>query len=287
MARSPSHTWGQIVGNALEDSVKRTLSAIADEHGLYLDSRGPRGTRDGVKVVWVDQLGNSHDLDYVIERDGTYDNIGEPLAFIEVAWRRYTKHSRNKVQEIQGAVSPVAERYIQSRPFLGAIVAGEFTAGALKQLRSHGFAVLHVPYTDVLKAFAAVGIDASSQEDTPVAIFERKLEQWDSLTPDARIRVGDLLLDRAKLDVNAFVGDLSRSLLRRIERIMVLPLAGTMTEFLVPEQASDFLSSLDSQTISEAPLNRIEIRVEYSNGDSMTAIHSTTRDAIQFLQSLP
>ena len=46
-------------------------------------------------------MGNVHDLDYVFEQGGTEATIGQPKAFIEIAWRRYTKHSRNKAQEIQ------------------------------------------------------------------------------------------------------------------------------------------------------------------------------------------
>ena len=266
--------------------MKRTLSAIADEHVLYLDSRGPRATRRGVKVVWVDQFDNSHELDYVIERNGTDAHVGEPLAFIEVAWRRYTKHSRNKVQEIQGAVLPVATRYAYSRPFLGAIVAGEFTENALTQLRSHGFAVLYLSYTEVLDAFSVVGIDASSEEDTPLDIFEQKLTQWENLAPSERSEVGAALLAQTKPEVEVFIAELSDSLLRRIDRIVVLPLVGIPSEFPIPEAAANFLSLLDTDATVNPPLDRIEIRVEYSNGDTVTAVHGSIRSAIQFLQTL-
>jgi hypothetical protein len=48
------------------------------------------------------------------------------VAFIETAWRRYTRHSRNKAQEIEGAIGPLAETFAHARPFLGAILAGQF-----------------------------------------------------------------------------------------------------------------------------------------------------------------
>ena len=57
---------------------------------------------------------------------------GKPVAFIESAWRRYTKHSRNKAQEIQGAILPLAETYSESNLFLGAVLAGVFTEGRIK-----------------------------------------------------------------------------------------------------------------------------------------------------------
>ena len=105
MAQSPSHRFGQIIGEVLEAAIHDPLEEVCRKHGLYLDSKHSRLARNGLnKVVWKDSKGNTHDLDYVIERDGTEETIGAPKAFIEIAWRRYTKHSRNKAQEIQGAI---------------------------------------------------------------------------------------------------------------------------------------------------------------------------------------
>ena len=110
MAESPSHKFGQVIGNLLEEIIDSILTDFCDQRGLYLDRKGRRGkARKGSKVTWKDKYGNEHDLDFVIEKGGSPDEIGRPIAFIETAWRRYTKHSRNKVQEIQGAVLPVAE----------------------------------------------------------------------------------------------------------------------------------------------------------------------------------
>ena len=117
----------------------------------YLDFEGPRKARGGrSKVTWQDGYGNKHDLDYVLERGGTEETRGVPVAFIESAWRRYTKHSKNKAQEIEAAVMPVALTFSRHQPFCGAVVAGEVTEHALHQLESKGFAVLHVPYESIL-----------------------------------------------------------------------------------------------------------------------------------------
>ena len=61
------------------------------------------GTTSGIGHVFLSLL-----RDYVLERGGTDTVRGLPAAFIETAWRRYTKHSRNKAQEIQGAVLALA-----------------------------------------------------------------------------------------------------------------------------------------------------------------------------------
>ena len=107
MAESPSHRFGQIIGEALEAGVEPLLAAFAKKHNLYLDKKGGRPCRKGAKVSWFDAQKNKHDLDFVLERGGTPTKQGIPAAFIETAWRRYTKHSKNKAQEIQGAVLPL------------------------------------------------------------------------------------------------------------------------------------------------------------------------------------
>jgi len=96
MAKSPAHKWGQIIGDFLEFTFDKELSKFAKKHKLFLDQKGERKARKGKKVSWIDSFGNAHDLDFVLERNGTKEKIGAPVAFIESAWRRYTKHSRNK-----------------------------------------------------------------------------------------------------------------------------------------------------------------------------------------------
>lgn len=111
MAEAAGHKWGQFVGEYCESAIEPLLREFATKHGLFLDKKGPRAARSGKKLSWVDSYGNGHDLDYVLERGGTASKVGTPVAFIESAWRRYTKHSKNKAQEIQGAVLPIAEKH--------------------------------------------------------------------------------------------------------------------------------------------------------------------------------
>lgn len=61
MASSPSHKFGQIIGDLLEDSMVFILQEFADEHHLYLDKKGIRHARSGTKVTWVDSYDNKHD----------------------------------------------------------------------------------------------------------------------------------------------------------------------------------------------------------------------------------
>ncbi len=160
MAESLSHKFGQIVGDLLELAIEPHLRKFAKQNKLFLDKKGIRLTRKGKKLSWTDGKENVHDLDFVLERSGTNETLGVPVAFIETAWRRYTKHSRNKAQEIQGAILPLAEKYKNSSPFLGVVLAGEFTSGALKQLKSSGFWVLYFSYDTVINAFRKFKINA-------------------------------------------------------------------------------------------------------------------------------
>ncbi len=127
MAEAAGHKFGQFIGEYCEALVEPLLQEFAAKHNLFLDKKGTRPARSGKKVRWVDSYGNRHELDYVLERGGAPEKVGTPVAFIESAWRRYTKHSRNKAQEIQGAVLPLAVKHHFSSPMLGCILAGVYT----------------------------------------------------------------------------------------------------------------------------------------------------------------
>jgi hypothetical protein len=185
MAESASHSFGQFLGNLLEALILPELSSFCSKHDLYLDKHGVRpGVRRGKKATWIDDFGNNHDLDFVIEKNGTFQNQGRPLAFIEVAWRRYTKHSKNKAQEIQGAILPLSEKYKHDKPLLGAILAGCFTLPSLEQLRSLGFDVVYIDYDQMVEACSAAGLDISFDEETTEASFSARLSQIARGGPD-------------------------------------------------------------------------------------------------------
>lgn len=284
MAQSYAHTWGQIVGNTVETAIYKHLKTVADKHSLYLDQQGPRAARRGKTVKWLDGYKNAHDLDYVFEREGADDKIGHPMAFVEVAWRRYTKHSKNKAQEIQGAVLPIAEKYYSHAPFLGAVVAGVFTDSALNQLRSHGFHVLYLPYESVLKAFATVEIDASSDEGMSEKEFEKKVTRWNGLSEDERDSVAEALLSINGDEVTTFVNALDASFSREVSRVYVTLLHGKEQRFTDPESAVEFVASYPKDSPMEHPIARIEVRVEYDNEDEIKGAFGSPASAVEFLQ---
>jgi hypothetical protein len=284
MAHSPSHKFGQIIGDVLEAAISPLLSEYAKEHNLYFDKKGKRPARKGAKVCWKDLYGNEHDLDFVLEKNGSNYKIGTPVAFIESAWRRYTKHSRNKAQEIQGAIMPLATTHHRAAPFIGIVVSGEWTNGALSQLKSLGFVVLYFPLESVTAAFKTVGIDASFGEDTPDAVLDEKVHLWDSLSKEQQRSVAKELISINAEAVKDFLSALNRAVTREIELIRILPLHGTLFQWASIEEAINFIKKYDEDG-NEHPVDRYEVEIRYNNGDNIKGQFADKEGAIEFLQS--
>jgi hypothetical protein len=284
MAESPSHKFGQLIGNLLEAVVEPYLSSFAKKKLLYLDhQKNPRKARKGKKVRWTDRHENIHDLDFVIEKDGTDDHMGTPVAFIEVAWRRYTKHSRNKAQEIQGAILPLAEKYQWSNPFLGVILSGVFTEGSLDQLRSLGFHILYFPYDTLIQSFAKEGIDIAFDETTPDLEFQKLVRIIESISSSKIEKIKDNLIRLNKTQMNTFFDALSKRLERLVERVALIPLYGNCREF---GTIGDAVLFLDQHSTSEGSkdFQKYEIIVAFSNGDRVEGSFRDRNKVKEFLQ---
>jgi hypothetical protein len=286
VAESPSHKWGQIIGQEfLEVAMEPLLRETAKKHNLFMDLKGPRPARTGKKISWRDLHGNAHDLDFVFERGGSLDVIGDPVAFIETAWRRYTKHSRNKAQEIQGAVLPLVMTHQRHAPFIGVILAGTWTDGAISQLKSLGFRVLYFNYPSIVAAFKTAGIDARFEENTPDDECKAKVAKWAALSSAKRAKLGRNLLAACSADVTQFMAGLENAITRQIAVIRVLPLHGIAVTASTVEGAIEGVEMYDETTPAARPLDRYEIQIRYNNGDAINAVYSGKADAIDFLRS--
>ncbi len=286
MAESPAHRFGQVIGGLLEEILLPVLEGFCEERKLYLDRHGERvGVRAGKKVTWEDKYGNNHDLDFVIEKNGTKDKRGRPVAFIEAAWRRYTKHSRAKAQEIQGAVLPIAARYEYDSPFLGAILAGEFTQGSLDQLASLNFNVVYLPYESVVKAFAHVGIDTAFEEDTSDAKFKSCIEEIEGLSEKARDKLKKHLLDANKNGFEDFFKKLAHKLDRLVQRVIVVPLFGKPVEYKSITDALTFIEHF-KQDAGSGDFQKYEVLLTFTNGDEVKAMFASKERAVEFLTQI-
>lgn len=283
MASSPSHKLGQKIGDLLEELITPLLENFCAQHrGLYLDRKGARVARPRRTVTWCDKHGNSHDLDFVIERGGTPYKIGHPVAFIEAAWRRYTKHSKNKAQEIQGAVIPIAEKYAWDSPFLGAFLAGVFTDPSIEQMKSAGFVVSLFPYSTIVAAFATVNIDVNFDEQTSDAHFADIVSKIEDLNQQRMDMVKEKLIELNSQQIENFFKSLGKALNKGIERICVIPLHGKTYEFTTINALLSFIDAYhgDNEIL---PLLSYEIFVRYNNGSEIRSQFKEKDEIYTFL----
>ncbi len=284
MANSPSHRFGQIIGDLLEEIMGPQFEAFCRPRGLYLDKKGTRGrARSGKKVTWEDKYGNNHDLDFVIEKGGTDDIQGRPLAFIEAAWRRYTKHSRNKAQEIQGAVLPIAEKYEWDKPFLGVILAGVFTSNSLTQMQSSGFEVALFPYESIVSSFGKIGIDVDFDEGTADAVFLEAIIKIEALQSAERATLKAHLVSANQTRIDKFFTEFQATLDRQIEEVILVPLHGQQNGFRTIAEAIAYVKTYDENRAQTGDFRKYEIIVRYTNGDKIDASFKNKAAAVDFL----
>jgi hypothetical protein len=269
MAQSPGHKLGQMIGETIQQALEVPIRRVADKYGLYLDGKGKRETRKGIKLTWPDKYGNSHDLDFVLERNGSDKILGEPVAFIEVAWRSYTKHSRNKAQEIHGAIVPLRDTYDILSPFIGVVLAGLFTEAALRQLRSHGFSILFFSHEAVVAAFEKVGVDVNFNEKTSDKALAAKVKALNKLGPAGSVKVGRELLAQHTEQVGSFIQELERKLTKHVQRVLIVALFGETREFASIGAALTNLDEIAAIASSASPMG-YEAIIEFDNGDRVS-----------------
>ena len=285
MAESPAHKFGQIIGNLLEAVVGSLLLEYCEKNNLYLDKVGSRSVRKGKKVSWMDKYGNTHDLDFVIEKNGTDKKIGKPVAFIESAWRRYTKHSRNKAQEIQGALLPLAETYRESNPFLGVILAGVFTDGALSQLKSHGFSVLYFEYDKLLKSFSEISLDIFFDETTSFDLIKKKIKHLNRLSKvQHRVVVQSLIKENQK-EINSFFKQIDSHIFRQVRSVKMLSVYGQWQNY---RDIKGAIKAIEKPSLLPPPdkmkFIKFEIIISFNNNDKVECQFSCRVEALRFLR---
>ncbi len=288
MAKSPAHRFGQIIGDLLECTLIRYCQPIAKEYNMYLDYKHPRLARNNQNEVrWTDINGNTHKLDIVIEYGGSETKTGKPRAFIEMAWRRYTKHSKNKAQEISAAITPLVSRYSECGPFYGAVLAGEFTENSLNQMRSEGFRLLYFSIHVIEAAFASQGINAHWDEDTSEDELQNRVEQLEALTEAQLQQIGDYLIQNNAEQWKIFSKYIRAALERTLESISIISLYGDSKIFYNIQDACAYIANEEHEiTFTKASFYRYEIIVKYSNGDKIDMQFKEQQAAIASLNRL-
>lgn len=289
MATSYAHKFGEFIGSFFESTMKQSVKDIAQKYGMYFDSYGYRKARGKEKVTWKDAHGSRHDMDYVIEDGGTEEIIGTPVAFIELAWRRYTKHSKNKVQEIETAVNALYDRFRFEAPFKGVILSGDFTKNSLEQLRNDNYHVLYIPYSELIGAFKSGGIDIYYDESTPESWFATVVNQLEDFKKSGNgilDKISKKLISDNKNTIDAFLTELSQYFDRKIKSIRILPLHGVERNWPDVGNAISFIEGYPKLNNLAEPLRGFILWVIYNNGDEVKGEFKTKDAAISFLTRL-
>ena len=269
-----------MIGNFFEDVMKSPITELCKKYNVYFDTIGLRPARSTKKITWHDINGSKHDLDYVIERNGTPDKIGDPIAFIELAWRRYTKHSKNKAQEIAGAIIPITEKYKEYAPFKGAILSGVFTDASLKQLESQGFHILYIPFDKVVASFKKFDLNIFFDEETKESELKKIVKNWRNSTKIEDIRADFISANKSEID--RFVNALEASIRRQVDYIFVLPLHGKEMRFTEISQAISFLSTY-SYIPNDAVIDRYIVGITFNDGSQINCTFKDKQMAVSFL----
>jgi hypothetical protein len=282
---SPGHKLGQIVGVLLEQLLGEPLKQFAAQYHLYCDCKGIRpGVRLGRKVTWIDSRGNRHDLDYVLEKGGSPELRGDPVAFIESAWRRYTKHSRNKPGELEGALLPLRESFTTVR-FLGVVLAGEWSEGGLQQLRSAGIEVLHIPFRTIVNVFHAQGIRLDYPEKATIqekAALNRILER---LTKGELGTVSAAMWNAIEPDYRRFETKMANAIMEVPLRVRIITLYGDEIEYKTVAEA---IRELENPTVAReldlTVARGYEVFIDYASGSSVAGRFQNKKELVQFLR---
>ena len=283
---SPGHKLGQLIGQFFEEFFAVDFAQLCEKHGLYCDRKGKRpGVRgNSTKVTWVDKDENKHDLDYVIEKAGSSEKRGVPVAFIELAWRRYTKHSRNKTGEFEGSLLHLRQSYNSCR-FLGVILAGEYTEGGKNQLLADGIAVLHIPFKTLSDCFKSKGVNLDYPENAKPEEKRKVIRQWVKLSKKDIREIQDCLYQAIKTDYSKFKRELESALLRKVISVIVIPLFGTEISFTSIRDAMLGLAKFDESTAKTGQIIKYEVQIRFSDKDKIEATFHGKSETIRFLNS--
>ncbi|GHV78168.1 hypothetical protein AGMMS49942_29890 [Spirochaetia bacterium] len=179
---------------------------------------------------------------------------------------------------------PLFDKYKKENPFIGVILAGEFTNNSLMQLKSLGFSILYFSYEKIINAFRSMGIEVYFEENTEETQFAKQIELWDNLTENGKVNVYTAITEQNPLEINQFISELETKISRKIIRIHIWMMFGKQYIFDTIEKAKEFIVSVDIDGISPR-FSQYEAEIEYSNGDIIKVAYHNQNDMLSFLSS--
>lgn len=211
---SAGHRLGQLVGDWFEEYfVLPLLESVSAKLRLYLDHRFRARPVRGDRIVWIDDEGNTVDYDFVMELNGTDDQLGIPVAFFECFWRRGSRHSKDKARDDSGKLLPMRSVHPTAR-FLGIVAAGDFTNPARLLVRSRDIDLFYTPKVKVVTAFSNLGM----QVDYPDKSTEKTKQK---LATKFASQLTASMKRKAASELRKLIGDASiRSYVDRVRGAM-------------------------------------------------------------------
>lgn len=208
---------------------------------------------------------------------------GDPLAFVELCWRRYTKHSRNKAGEIEGSLLHLGESYKQSCSFLGAILVGDFTDGAIKQMQSRNIEVLHIPSSKLIDAFMIKKINLDYPYNALDDLKRDLIHSIDTLSIKDLQEIKQEFLSSISGDYQKFEKKLETALWRKVQSVIVVHLFGDQVIF---NSVAKAIKGIESYSTSPrmGGFVRFELYIRFTNGDKIDGSFQERKDAIAFLK---
>ncbi len=267
----------------LENCIISFLKGSNIAKKYYIDYRHPREARGNKsEVIGIDSSKNKHKLDIVIEEGGSEKKFGIPRAYIEVAWRRYTKHSKNKVQEISGAILPIIESYPIEPPYYCAVLGGEFTESALKQLESVGFEVFHVPYDKICDTFKSEGIDIRWDEKSSERHMVTIMNVFNRISERQKEKLTRLFISDNYITLSRLYQSLEGSLNRVVTQITILSHHGYSSTVSCPAEAIRYVT--EYKETDSVPFIGFEIKIRFNNNEEFTLSGLSKSKAIKILR---
>ena len=262
MAKSPAHKIGQIIGKTLECIFEQILrETIPLDH--YLDHANAKRKCRSSKLKLTDKDNNTHELDFLIEKDGSDSHLGTPVAFIECAWRRYKKHSKNKAQEIQSAIIPLKNTF-NGLPFMGTILSGEYTKPAIEQLKSVGFHVIYIPFQDMIVAFEAVGIDIYFDSETSTVKLHEISTNLENIPKEKISIISQLIKEKNHQQISTFKQSLEEHLTRKIMTVEIMPIIETTINLSDANSIDEWCKNREDYSL-QISTDKFNIRLMFNN----------------------
>lgn len=139
-------------------------------------------------------------------------------------------------------------------------------------------------YRKIVEAFLIKGINLDYAEDATNQQKYELVEAWENLSQSDLNDIEKAFAESIKSDYEKFVRSLKSALLRKIERVRILPLFGNEMVFTSVIDAIAAIEERDIILEEGAKFCRFEIYIQFTNGDKIEGSFHEREEALKFLR---